>query len=713
MRQILQSLRDGETFLADVPVPTASGNSVVVQTVATVVSAGTERMLVEFGRASWLEKARSQPDKVRQVLERVRANGLSATLESVRSKLAQPVPLGYCQAGIIVAVGPGAGRFAVGDRVVTNGPHAQFVKVPSTLVARVPEGVTLEAAAFTPLAAIALQGLRLAAPTLGETIVVYGLGLIGLLTVQLARASGCRVIGIDMSAERLALAELAGATAINAADGDLAVTRVLELTGNIGADAVLLTLSTQSDEPVHHAAQMSRKRGRLVLVGVAGLSLSRDDFYRKELSFQVSCSYGPGRYDPTHEEAGIDYPLPFVRWTEGRNFDAVLGLMRDGSVNPLPLVTHRFPLAEAKQAYEVVAGSEPSLAIVLSYGEPTAHELLPSIQRTTRTATGGRTRVGVIGAGNYASRVLIPAFKAAGAVLESVASAGGVSASIAATSHEIGRVVSNARDLLADADIDTVVIATRHDSHAKWVCDALDAGKNVYVEKPLALTLEELERVQHAAMRASGLLCIGFNRRFAPLMLSLKNVIEGRGVPTINILVNSGAIPPDHWAHDGMVGGGRIVGEACHFIDAAQQLANSRIVGIQVSTSRGSDGRPIDDLALIQLRFENSAIASIQYLASGHASFPKERIEVFVGGIVARVDNWRRLEVFGRSGSQRSSRQDKGANALPLAFVRAIHGVGPIPIDLSVQLDVSRWSIIAQQLAHDGGGSVSDEASTA
>ena len=540
MRQILQSLRDGTTFLANVPVPTATGSSVVIQTVATVVSAGTERMLVEFGKANWIDKARSQPDKVRQVIDRVYTDGLRSTIESVRSKLALPVPLGYCQAGIVVGVGAGARGFAVGDRVVSNGPHAQFVKVPTTLVARIPDGVSMEAAAFTPLAAIALQGLRLAAPTLGETVVVYGLGLIGLLAVQLARASGCRVIGLDVSVERLELAARAGAIPVHSSDGNVAVARVLELTGNVGADVVLLTLATKSDEPMRNSARMSRKRGRLVLVGVAGLSLDRDDFYRKELSFQVSCSYGPGRYDPLHEEAGVDYPLPFVRWTEARNFDAVLRLMQDSAVDPLPLISHRFPLDDAEKAYEVVAGSEPSLAIVLSYGEPSTSELGKTIQPTVRPAQQlGISRVGVIGAGNYASRVLIPAFKEAGAVLDSVASAGGVSATIAAKSHGISRIVSNARELLVDSEINTLVIATRHDSHANWVCDALEAGKNVYVEKPLALTLDDLDRVQQAAERSTGMLCIGFNRRFSPLTIGLQQAISGRGVPSISMLVNA------------------------------------------------------------------------------------------------------------------------------------------------------------------------------
>ncbi|HEX8245095.1 MAG TPA: zinc-binding alcohol dehydrogenase, partial [Longimicrobium sp.] len=391
MKQLLQQLNTGETRLAEVPVPRAGATSLVVETRATLVSAGTERMLVEFGRANLLEKARKQPDKVRQVLDKVRTDGLGPTFDAVRAKLDAPIPLGYCHAGVVVEAGPRAGGFKAGDRVVTNGPHAEYVRVPHTLAARIPDNVGWEAAAFTPLAAIGLQGIRLAAPTLGETVVVYGLGLIGLLTVQLLRASGCRVIGIDRDAQRLALAEGFGAVAVDGSAGGVAE-RVLALTAGVGADAVLLTLASDSDEPVQQAAQMSRKRGRLVLVGVTGLNLRRDDFYRKELTFAVSCSYGPGRYDPEYEEGGRDYPLAFVRWTEQRNFEAVLELMSRGALDPLPLVTHRFEFEGAPAAYEVIAGGEPSLGVVLTY--PDRGGVLPQAARMvvragTRVAAPG------------------------------------------------------------------------------------------------------------------------------------------------------------------------------------------------------------------------------------------------------------------------------------------------------------------------------------
>ncbi len=704
MRQILQSLRDGTTSLVDVPVPRPSGRTVVVRSVASVVSAGTERMLVDFGKAGWIEKARSQPDKVRQVLQKVRTDGLGPTLEAVRAKLDQPIPLGYCEAGIVAAVGPGVQGIVPGDRVVTNGPHAEYVRVPQTLVARIPDGVSFDAAAFTPLAAIGLQGLRLAQPTLGETIVVYGLGLIGLLTVQLARANGCRVLGIDRDPRRLALAEQFGAVAIAATDGASVVARVRDLTGGTGADAVLLTLATDSDEPVHLAAEMTRKRGRLVLVGVTGLKLARDDFYRKELSFHVSCSYGPGRYDPQHEDQGIDYPLPYVRWTEGRNFAAVLQLMAEGRVDPLPLVTHRFPLDEATRAYEIVGGAEPSLGIVLEYpAEPVGavHE----VALAPRPAAGKGT-VGWVGAGNFSARVLIPAFKAGGAALDGIASAGGVSATLAGRDHGFARVLADGQALVEDPAIDTLVVATRHDSHARWALRALEAGKHVFVEKPLALTLDDVEAVGAAARAAGRHVCVGFNRRMAPLTLALREAIRGRGAPAIMITVNAGAIPRDHWTQDAEAGGGRIVGEACHFIDLARAIAGAPIVRLQVVTALSATGAPVDDVAAIQLGFADGGFATIQYLANGNAAWPKERVEVFAGGAIAVIENWRRLKVHGAPGGSGAmpQAQDKGHKAMAAAFLRAVRGEGPVPIPLDELLEVSRWSIVAAELARAGGG---------
>lgn len=709
MIQILQSLSDGHTHLVEAPVPAASGPMLVVETRASVVSAGTERMLVDFGKANLLEKARKQPEKVRQVVDKVRTDGLRPTLEAVRAKLDQPIPLGYCNAGVVVETGSRVERFTPGDRVVTNGPHAEYVRVPHTLAARIPDGVSFEDAAFAPLAAIGLQGLRLAQPTLGETVVVYGLGLIGLLTVQLARAAGCRVIGIERSAERAGLARSWGAEVVRAEEGVDVAGAILDLTGGEGADAVLLTLATDSSDPVHAAATMSRKRGRIVLVGVSGLQLRRDDFYRKELSFQVSCSYGPGRYDPQHEERGVDYPAAFVRWTEGRNFDAVLGLMADGRLDPSPLVTHRFALEEAERAYAVVAGSEPSLGIVLSYPakEAGAAARGRTVVLRERARAAGQGVVGVIGAGNFASRMLIPALAAAGAQLEALASSGGTSAAVVGRQAGFRRATTDAATLLSDEAIDTVVVATRHDSHASWATRALNAGKHVFVEKPLALTHEQLGEVRGALEGSGRLLCVGFNRRYAPMVRRAREALGRRTGPLAAVItVNAGAIPREHWTQDRETGGGRVTGEACHFIDLARFLSGSPIVGMDVRAA-GSGGHTHDDVSLIQLAFGDGSIATVQYLANGHRAYPKERVELFYDGNVIRIDNYRRLETWGVPGlaTRWPKAQDKGHAALAAAFVAAVRGTGTPPIPHEELLEVSDWSIRAGELAQAGGGS--------
>lgn len=704
MRQLLQSLGSGETSIAEVPVPAVSSRSIVVESRASLISAGTERMLVDFGRSNLLEKARKQPEKVRQVLDKVRTDGLGPTLEAVRSKLEQPIPLGYCQAGVVVDVGAEVAGFRKGDRVVTNGPHAELVRVPWTLAARIPEGVEFSAAAFTPLAAIGLQGLRLAAPTLGETVVVYGLGLIGLLSVQLARASGCRVIGIDRIPERVRMAEASGAIPLLAGDTTDLPAAVEALTGGVGADIVLLTLATDSDEPVHQAAVMCRKRGRIVLVGVSGLGLRRDDFYKKELSFQVSCSYGPGRYDPSYEDGGVDYPLPFVRWTEARNFAAVLDLMASGRLDPMPLVTHRFPFEEAVKAYDLITGGEESLGILLDYA-PREEDRTSSDRITVLDASpiqASRGVLGCIGAGNFASRMLVPAFTKAGATLHTVASSGGTTAAIVARKHGFRKAASDVQAILAEPEIDTVAVATRHDSHARLVVEALRAGKHVFVEKPLALTMDEMDQVEAAARDAGRVLCVGFNRRFAPLVLKARKALQGRAGPLVALLtVNAGTIPPDHWTRDTVVGGGRLLGEGCHFLDLARCLIGAPIHELSVTPASSRSG-PLDDVALVQVGFTDGSSASIHYLANGNKSYPKERVELFWDGKILALDNFRRLRGWGLSvphGGLWGGGQDKGHNALVAAFVSAVRGEGPPPIPLEEILEVSRWAVRMGELS--------------
>ena len=706
MKQILQSLRTGDTEVAEVPAPASRRGHVLIRTSRTLVSTGTERMLVEFGRANWVEKARQQPDKVRQVLDKMRTDGVAPTVEAVFNKLDQPLTLGYCNVGRALDVGAGVGGIEAGDRVVSNGKHAEVVSVPGNLCVRVPDAVPDDHAAFTVIGAIGLQGIRLAQPSLGESFVVTGLGLIGLVTVQLLRAHGCRVLGIDLDAAKLALARQFGAEVVNASSGD-PVAAATAFSRGRGVDGVILTAATKSSEPVHQAALMCRKRGRIVLVGVTGLELSRADFYEKELSFQVSCSYGPGRYDPSYEERGVDYPVGFVRWTEQRNFEAVLDMMAEGRLDIAPLISHRFAIDDAAQAYAIVSGSEPSLGILLEY--PDAAQKPDSVARaaTVSLASGPaeaakhKMVVAVIGSGNYATSVLIPAFREANARLKTVVSSAGVTGLHAGRKFGFEQTTTDTDSVFSDAEVNTVVIATRHDTHAELTERALAAGKHVFVEKPLALSMAELHCIEDAPRTGAELLMVGFNRRFSPHVQQMKTLLATLTEQKAMVMtVNSGAIPATHWAQDPEVGGGRIVGEACHFVDLLRFIAGSRILDFQAMSMGKAPGLTItEDRVTITLRFEDGSIGTIHYFANGHKAMPKERLEVFVGGRVLQLDNFRRLAGYGWPGfsSMKLWRQDKGQSACVAAFARAVESGGPSPIPFDEIMEVSRVSIEAAE----------------
>ena len=702
MKQVLQSLRTGATSVDEIPVPAVKRNQLLIKTSKTLVSVGTERMLVEFGKAGWVDKARQQPDKVRMVLDKIRTDGLQPTIEAVFNKLNQPLPLGYCNVGHVVDVGVGESVFHVDDRVVSNGKHAEVVCVPFNLCAKVPDAVSDEEAAFTVLGAIALQGIRLVKPTLGEAVVVTGLGLIGLMAVQLLRAHGCRVLGVDFDAEKLALASRFGAEVVDLSAGQDPVKAAQTFSRGRGVDAVVVTASTKSSEPMHQAALMCRKRGRIVLVGVAGLELSRADFYEKELVFQVSCSYGPGRYDQSYEEKGNDYPVGFVRWTEQRNFEAVLDMMSDRRLDVKPLISHRFPITEAESAYALVSGEGPSLGILLSYP---GIELTPEAQ-TVRLppmhagVVSSLAAISFIGSGNYATAVLIPAFKRAGVRLRSVASGSGVSGVYAGRKFGFEETTTDTERILNDAETTAVVITTRHDSHAFFVRQALAAGKHVFVEKPLCLTLDELKDIK-AAYASRGaqsapppVLMVGFNRRFAPQVQRIKQLLGGVTGPKVFVaMVNAGAIPGEHWTHDREAGGGRIIGEACHFIDLLRFLAGEAITDCH-ATALDTTTR---DTVTMQLRFADGSIGTIHYFANGSKSFPKERLEVFAEGRVLQLDNFRRLTGYGWPGFGKMNlwRQDKGQQACAKAFAAAIGEGGPTPIPFDELMEVSRVAIDA------------------
>ena len=663
-------------------------------------------MLVDFGKAGWIEKARQQPDKVKMVLEKVQTDGLMTTVEAVRSKLTQPLPLGYCNVGVVAQVGAGVEGFKVGDRVVSNGPHADVVRVPRNLCARIPDGVDDESASFVVLASIGLQGIRLAQPTLGEAFVVTGVGLIGLLTVQLLRAHGCRVLAMDLDDSKLALARQYGAETCNPGRGEDPVAAGMAFSRAQGVDGVIITASTQSNEPVTQAARMSRKRGRIVLVGVTGLELSRADFYQKELTFQVSCSYGPGRYDPSYEERGNDYPMGFVRWTEQRNFEAVLDMLAGGQMDVKPLITHRVAFEEAQRAYQTLTGDKSALGIVLRYASPMA-------DRSARTVALGvpvryeahRPVLGFVGAGNYASRMLIPAFKSAGAQLHTVVTSGGINGVVHGVRAGFAQASTDFNALLANDVVNTITIVTRHDSHASLVAQALRAGKSVFVEKPLAIDHAQLIEVREAYDQANQpgpgpQLMVGFNRRFAPQVQKMKTLLASVTEPKSFIMtMNAGAIPASHWTQDVLVGGGRIIGEACHFIDLMRFLAGSPIISLQARRMGNAPGMEVtEDKASITLGFADGSFGTIMYLANGAASFPKERIEVFSAGRVLQLDNFRKLNGYGWSGFSKLNlwKQDKGQKACAAAFLRAV-GTGVPAIQPEEIFEVARVTIEAAE----------------
>ncbi|WP_073256403.1 bi-domain-containing oxidoreductase [Shimia gijangensis] len=702
MKQILQSLKDGSTSLEEVPAPCAGRGQLLIHTNTTLVSAGTERMLVEFGRGNLIQKALSQPDKVKMVLDKAKTDGVGTTLEAVRSKLDQPLALGYCNVGTVIE--SNADRFKVGDRIASNGKHAEVVAVPKNLCARIPDNVDDESAAFTVLAAIGLQGIRLTNPTLGETVVVTGLGLIGLLTVQMLRAQGCRVLGIDYDPERLKLARRFGAETVNPGVGEDVLAKAEAFSRGSGVDAVIITAATKSNEPVSQAARMCRQRGRIVLVGVVGLELSRAEFYEKELSFQVSCSYGPGRYDSNYEDKGQDYPVGFVRWTEQRNFEAVLDMMSSGALDLKPLITHRFDISEGEKAMNLLTSAEPALGILLTYpntgmSAPPARQVA-LVTGAAPTAKTAKANVAFLGAGNYAGRVLIPAFKSAGASLHTVVSSGGVSAVHFGRKFGFSEASTDGATVLNNPDIDTVVVATRHDAHALQVLGALKAGKHVFCEKPLCLTTEELGAIQaEAKLRPDQHLMIGFNRRFAPHVIKMKELLAPVAQPkSIVITVNAGDIPPDHWTQDAEIGGGRIIGEGCHFIDLALHLAGSPVTSHHVQPIGRSPALAVrDDKVSITLGFEDGSFATIHYLANGHKGFPKERIEVFAAGRVLQLDNFRKLKGWGWPGFSKMNlwRQDKGQTVCSKAFIDAVRQGTKTPIPKSEIFEVTRVTIEA------------------
>lgn len=688
MKQVLQNLKTGQVRVEELPAPALRDGGILVRTAASLVSAGTERMLMKLAKMSLLGKARQRPDLVRKVLAKLRRDGFLATFAAVQEKLDREIPLGYSICGEVVAVGALAREFSVGQRVACAGAgyanHAEVNYVPRLLAVPVPEGVSTEAAAYATVGAIALQGMRNADVRAGETVVVLGLGLIGQLAVQLLKAAGCRVVGLDVSRSRVELAAANGADLAVAAEAEGLRSRVLDFTRGRGADAVLITAATPSNAPVELAAELARDRARVVMVGVTGMNIPRKPYYEKELSFIVSRSYGPGRYDPQYEEHGHDYPPGYVRWTENRNLEAFLDLVAAGRVRPEALTTHRFPIADALAAFELIlTNREPHLGVVLTYPQP-ATAAPPARRIELAMPAKGRPKgtVGVsfLGAGSFARSVLLPNLaKVPGVALRGICSASGVSARSAGQKYNFAFCASAEEELLSDDRTDVVFIVTRHSQHAAAVCRALAAGKAVFCEKPLAIDAQQLAAVRRALQETGGRLMVGFNRRFAPLALELRAFMAGRGPMTITYRVNAGPIPPDHWLCDAAEGG-RIIGEACHFFDFFAFLTGAEPV--EVYTAGPGAAASLDE-GQVTVTYADGSVCHLLYTTRGPASFSKERIEVYAGEAVGVIDDFRRLELVppeGRRRVHRLWRADKGHATELRAFVEAVCGGTAMPI---------------------------------
>ena len=688
MKQVVQNIKTGETRVMDVPVPHVEPGNALVKIEASLVSVGTERSLVAFAEKGMLGKARSRPDLVRQVLDKARREGILNTFSAVRGRLDKLMPLGYSSAGTIIEVGDGLRGFKVGDRVACAGGghavHASYNLVPQHLLAPLLDDVGYDEGAFATIGAIALHGFRLAEPQLGERVAVIGLGLLGFMAAQIATAAGCHVLGIELSAERIALAGELGLHAVHRSE---AASASGVFTQNEGFDVVLICADTGSNDPVTLAGEIAADRGRVISTGVVGTGLPRKLYYTKELRFMVSRSYGPGRYDPLYEEAGIDYPRGYVRWTEGRNLAAVVDLLAQKKLDVQSLITHRFPVQKAPQAYDLITeGGEPFLGVLLTYGGP-SHDGLPS--RTfslsdQKVPRGDSVKLGALGAGNFASATLFPAIKRVRGIQRiGLVSRTGLTSANAGERFGFRYISTEEDEILQDETINTIAILTRHHLHAEQVVSALTAGKHVFCEKPLAMYRSELTSIEKALEASDRLLMVGFNRRFAPLAMEMKAFIDETKQPVAaHYRVNAGYLPTGHWLHDLAQGGGRIIGEACHFIDFLTYLVGDIPLSVR-AIGLPDGGRYHEDNVELTFQFPDGSIGSVLYLANGDKALPKERVEVFSGGRVAILDDFRRLETV-KNGQRSVKRawlsQDKGHRGEWIAFRDAILGGGDPPI---------------------------------
>lgn len=687
MKQVIQNFKSGELYVDEVPVPALSEGMVLVENRCSLISAGTERSTVKVAQANLLGKARQRPELVAQVLQNIKKEGLKATLEKVRTKLDALKALGYSSAGTVLASLDTDSRFKPGDRVACAGQdyasHAELVCIPQNLVVRIPDNVSFEEASFTTLGAIAMQGVRQADPKLGENICVIGLGLLGQITAQLLKANGCRVLGIDLSDQLLELARTNGIDEAVKRNESNILSRVQNFTNGYGFDAIIITAATSSNDPIELSAEIARKKGKVVVVGAVNMDIPRDPhFYRKELSLLMSCSYGPGRYDTEYELHGTDYPYAYVRWTEQRNMEAFLQLIAQKRIHISSLITHRFEIDQATDAYDIVMGKkkEHHIGIVLNYPERD-EKMLPLIP-SGREARGGDIRVGFIGAGSFAQSYLIPHLKDPSVALDTVVTTRGITAKNVSDKFGFAHSATDPEVILGNTSINTVFIATPHNSHGRFVLDALNAGKNVFVEKPLALTYGELEAIRARMESDPGHLMVGFNRRFSPAARKVAALFANSSEPLlINYRINAGFIPKDHWSQDERIGGGRIKGEVCHFVDLIQYLTGSDPESVFAAclNSDNSQYRNNDNLAVV-LRMKNGSLANITYAANGNKGLPKEQIEVFGEGKSAVISDFRETVLYYGSKTEKFRSQGKGHKEEVQEFIGTIRNNQPAPI---------------------------------
>ena len=703
MKQVTQSLSTGKIEIVDIPLPKPNRGELLIRTQCSLLSSGTEKMLLNFGKANLFNKAKNNPERVNELIEKVLTDGVLTTYEAVINKLDTPIPLGYCNVGVVEEVGTNIEGFNIGDRVISNGAHAEFVVVPQNLCALIPNSVTDEQAVFTVLGAIGLQGIRLAEPTFGETFVVSGLGLIGLLTAQLLKGNGCRVLGIDPDPNKISLAKTLGIETLPPSLDHDYVSWCKSLTNDFGVDGFIVTASTNSSNPISIAAKSCRQRGRIILVGVTGLELDRNEFYKKELTFKVSCSYGPGRYDSNYEKEGNDYPVGFVRWTEQRNFAAILNSLEAGVLNTKKLISYHFDHSNSYSAYEKLFSDKSCLGIILKYKNQREIKRTLHIESSSSNFKS-KCILGFIGTGNYASRFLLPSLKSHNIYFHTLVTNKDINSAKLATKYNFANLTTEDSFVWGNSTLNTIIIATRHDSHADYICKGLNSGKNVFVEKPLCLNKEQFDSISESYLKSrkddgSGpLLMVGYNRRFSKLTKILKELLELKGSPKSFIYTcNAGYLDTSHWTQDPKIGGGRFLGEACHFIDLMMYLSGSNIKTLNLNNAIDKKERP--DTFSVEIKFKNGSIGTLHYFSNGNKRFPKERLEVFCSGSIFRLDNFLTLKAWGSEGlgfrTKRLLKQDKGNKACMDSFIKSIENGLNSPIPHQNIFEVQRFLLKA------------------